>query len=97
MTLAARRNIGPMLSSARCGAKTRSGGRCKAPAVAGKKRCRMHGGASGSGAPRRNQNALKHGRYTAEAIAERRQLRNMFREFWKFLAEIKRNNPSTGS
>jgi glucans biosynthesis protein len=34
----------------------------------------MHGGAAGSGAPRGNQNALKHGRYTAEAIAWRRKL-----------------------
>ena len=89
MTLADRRNIGPMLSSARCGARTRSGGFCKAPAVADKKRCRMHGGAPGSGAPRGNQNALKHGHYSAKAIAQRRQQRNTFREFWKFLADIK--------
>jgi hypothetical protein len=27
----------------------------------------MHGGAPGSGAPRGNKNALKHGRYTREA------------------------------
>ena len=31
---------------ARCGAKTRAGGTCKAPAMWGKKRCRMHGGLS---------------------------------------------------
>jgi hypothetical protein len=31
-------------------------------------RCRMHGGPS-PGAPKGNQNALKHGRYTAEATA----------------------------
>ena len=30
----------------KCGAKTRKGTPCKAPAVPGKKRCRMHGGAS---------------------------------------------------
>jgi hypothetical protein len=36
-------------------------------------RCRMHGGAS-PGAPRGNSNALKHGRYTAGAIVERREL-----------------------
>jgi hypothetical protein len=28
----------------RCGARTRAGGTCKAPAVWGKERCRMHGG-----------------------------------------------------
>jgi uncharacterized protein YjcR len=53
-------------SALRCGAKTRNGTPCKAPAVVGKKRCRMHGGAAGSGAPKGNRNALKHGRYTAE-------------------------------
>jgi hypothetical protein len=31
-------------------------------------RCRMHGGLS-PGAPKGNKNALKHGRYTADAIA----------------------------
>jgi len=44
------RNTGPMLLSPRCGAKTRSGKPCRSPAVDGKKRCRMHGGAPGSGA-----------------------------------------------
>jgi glucans biosynthesis protein len=37
------RNTGPMLSSQRCGAKTRSGKPCLSPAVTGKSR--MHGGA----------------------------------------------------
>ena len=52
---------------------------CRSPAVRGKKRCRMHGGAKGSGAPRGNQNALKHGLYTREAIEERRALRQLIR------------------
>jgi hypothetical protein len=30
----------------RCGARTRAGGSCKAPALQGKERCRMHGGLS---------------------------------------------------
>jgi hypothetical protein len=34
-------NTGPMLSSLRCGAKTRSGKPCGSPAVSGGKRCRM--------------------------------------------------------
>jgi glucans biosynthesis protein len=34
----------------------------------------MHGGAAGSGAPRGNKNALKHGRYARAAIPERQQL-----------------------
>jgi uncharacterized protein YjcR len=40
----------------------------------------MHGGAPGSGAPRGNENALKHGLYTREAIEERRQLRTLMRQ-----------------
>jgi len=63
------RNTGPMRDSPRCGAKTRQGTPCQAPAVTGKARCRMHGGAKGSGAPMGNENALKHGLYTAESKA----------------------------
>jgi hypothetical protein len=48
--------------------------------VAGKRRCRMHGGAPGSGAPRGNRNAMKHGQYTGEAIEYRRQLRDLLRQ-----------------
>jgi uncharacterized protein YjcR len=48
----------------------------------------MHGGAEGSGAPKGNQNALKHGRYTKKAIADRRELRKFMREANKFLKEI---------
>jgi uncharacterized protein YjcR len=59
------------------------------PAVSGKKRCRMHGGAPGSGAPRGNKNALKHGRFTREAIEERRQLRALLRESRVLIQSIK--------
>src|SRR6267378_4224157 len=39
----------------------------------GKRRCRMHGGAPGSGGPKGPRNGnYKHGRYTAEAIASGR-------------------------
>ena len=58
------------------------------PAVSGKNRCRMHGGAPGSGAPRGNKNALKHGRYTREAIKERRQLRTLLRQSRMLIQEI---------
>jgi uncharacterized protein YjcR len=75
------RNTGPMLESLRCGAKTRAGHPCKAPAVKGKNRCRMHGGAAGSGAPINNQNALKHGVYTRQAIEERQALNSMINEY----------------
>ncbi len=36
----------PKRERRRCGAKTRTGGSCKAAAVHGKARCRMHGGLS---------------------------------------------------
>ena len=83
------RNTGPMLASLRCGAKVRSGGACRSPAVHGKKRCRMHGGAPGSGAPRSNRNARKHGLFTRDAIAERRQIRTLLGEARKLLEEMK--------
>jgi uncharacterized protein YjcR len=40
----------------------------------------MHGGATGSGAPAGNRNALKHGRYSGEAIGFRRAMRELLRE-----------------
>ena len=83
-----RRNTTNMLSSPRCGAKTRSGKPCMSPAVAGKKRCRMHGGASGSGAPRGNTNAVKNGNFTRKAIEGRRFFRNFLREVRTHLRQL---------
>ncbi|MGX9424096.1 MULTISPECIES: HGGxSTG domain-containing protein [Bradyrhizobium] len=83
------RNTAPMLASPRCGAKTRCGGACRSRAVHGKKRCRVHGGAQGSGAPRANQNARKHGLFTRDAIAERRQVRELLEEARKLLEGMK--------
>ena len=67
----------PMHLSLRCGARTRSGNKCQSPAMLNG-RCRMHGGKS-PGAPKGNKNAYKHGRYTAEAIANRRELATLLR------------------
>jgi hypothetical protein len=39
----------------------------------------MHGGADGIGGQPGNQNALKHGRYSAEAIARRRKVAALLR------------------
>ncbi|WP_338691628.1 HGGxSTG domain-containing protein [Bradyrhizobium sp. 26S5] len=83
------RTTGAMLASPRCGAKTRTSGACRAPAVHGKTRCRMHGGAPGSGAPRANRNARKHGLFTGDAIAERRQIRELLGEARKLLGVMK--------
>jgi hypothetical protein len=83
------RNTGPMLASPRCGARARSGSACRAPALSGSKRCRMHGGAEGAGAPRANQNARKHGLFTRDAIAERRQIQALLGETRKLLEAMK--------
>jgi hypothetical protein len=50
----------------------------------------MHGGAAGSGAPVGNQNALKSGRYTREATAQRRANRELLREENKTLSRYER-------
>ncbi|WP_317134935.1 MULTISPECIES: HGGxSTG domain-containing protein [Halocynthiibacter] len=71
-------NTLPMHSSPRCGAKTRAETPCQSPAMANG-RCRMHGGKS-PGAPKRNSNALKHGRYTSHAIAERRAVASLIQD-----------------
>ena len=78
----------PMDRTRRCGARTRDGNPCRSPAVRGKRRCRMHGGAAGSGAPIGNKNALRHGHYMAEAIAERRALAALIRLSRATLADL---------
>ncbi|WP_397416032.1 HGGxSTG domain-containing protein [Phenylobacterium sp.] len=80
-----------MRGSRRCGARTRKGSTCQAPAVSGKKRCRMHGGATGSGAPKGNTNALKNGMFTKEMKAERARFREMIAESKELLMKIERS------
>ena len=59
----------------KCGAKTRAGTPCRSPAVKAKARCRMHGGAADGNAPKGKRNgAYSQGRFTTEAIAERRKI-----------------------
>jgi hypothetical protein len=64
-------------ASPRCGARTRRGGSCEGPAMHNG-RCRMHGGMSTGprtpeGLARSRKANWKHGRYSAEAIADRRK------------------------
>lgn len=82
------RNTGPMRATQRCGAKTRSGQPCRAPAANGKGRCRMHGGAEGTGAPLGNQNALKHGLYSREHLGWRREMNALLHEVNDTLDEL---------
>jgi hypothetical protein len=48
----------------------------------------MHGGADGSGAQRDNCNAYRHGEFTADAIARRRELSELIRMARATLGEI---------
>lgn len=68
----------------RCLAQTRRGSPCLQAAVAGKARCRMHGGAAGSGAPAGNKNRYVHGRYSAASLALNRMVRRMLRTSREF-------------
>jgi hypothetical protein len=74
----------------RCLARTRSGTPCQSPAVAGKARCRMHGGAAGSGAPKGKRNGkYRHGGFTTEAIDERMRLASLIRDSRDFLSRLR--------
>src|SRR5215470_18321679 len=83
-------NVPGDLSNARpCGARTRSGGECRAPAMFNG-RCRMHGGASTGprtreGLARSRRARWKHGFYSAEAQAQRRLTRDLLKGNLEFL------------
>jgi uncharacterized protein YjcR len=49
----------------------------------------MHGGAEGSGAPRKNRNARKHGLFTRNAIAERRRIQALLGDTRRLLKQMK--------
>ena len=71
----------------RCGAKTRRGTPCQAPAMPNG-RCRMHGGKS-PGAPSGPANGnYRTGYWTKEAIAERHRLSALLRACRKNLDAI---------
>lgn len=62
---AEQRDTSRLNAAPRCLAKTRGGSPCQSPAVKGKARCRMHGGAKGTGAPAGERNgAYRHGLQT---------------------------------
>lgn len=81
--------FGPNWSGHRCGAKTRSGRPCKNPIVTGRKRCRMHGGAKGSGAPTGERHGrYRHGRFTKKRMAIRKQETAQLRELERLAISI---------
>lgn len=74
----------------RCGARTKgnNGKPCRCPAIKGKARCRVHGGAMGSGAPHFNVNALKHGETTKEAKSFRLEVKRMMQNSKMVIKEL---------
>ena len=76
-----------MRQASRCHAKSkRSGLQCRAPAVRGHSVCRMHG--AGGGAPKGNRNALKHGDFTAETLAFKKEIAALARMARETMAAI---------
>jgi hypothetical protein len=74
-------------SAVRYDAPTRKGTARRQAVIKGKRRCWMHDGRS-SGASRGNQHALKHSRYTAQAMAERREARQLWRALRDFIDQL---------
>lgn len=63
---------GDLSAAPRCGARTRNGKPCRAPAIRGRSRCRLHGGCSTGprtpdGLARSRRARWIHGRYSQEA------------------------------
>ena len=74
--------FGPDWPGQRCTAKAKSTGvRCRCPAVRGYTVCRVHGARGGpkteAGKRRIAEAQFKHGRYTREAIEERRKWKDL--------------------
>jgi len=76
----------------RCGAKTRRGSVCQAPAMANG-RCRLHGGKStgprtADGLERGRRANWKHGLYCKQALEEKKRVRELLRSSTQFLTEL---------
>jgi glucans biosynthesis protein len=85
------RRLSNLAKAVRCRAKTRAGHPCRQTAIRGRGRCRMHGGAKGSGGPRGDRNGnFKHGLWTRANVAERRTMRAKVREIKALLQATSR-------
>ena len=72
----------------KCQATAKSTGkRCGNIAMKGKSVCYLHGGKS-PGAKMGNQNAYKHGNYTAEAIAGRQYIQQLIKYSQELLGQL---------
>jgi hypothetical protein len=82
-----RTNLALAQACPRCGAQTRSGGRCLGMRMVNG-RCRMHGGAS-PGAPRGEGNGMfKHGLRSVEVIERRRTMAAEVRRIRRKIQEL---------
>ncbi len=77
-------------SAPRCGARTKHNNStpCRSPAVRGKKRCRIHGGAQSSGGQEGNSNALKHGLTTAAVKGFRKAVKTAIQKTTRLAGEL---------
>jgi hypothetical protein len=73
----------------RCEATTRGGTACQRAALKGKTRCRLHGGAKGSGGPKGQRHGrYRHGQFTCEAVEERRRTRVLIAQMRAFIEDL---------
>jgi len=82
--------FGDSWTGQRCLAKTRGGSPCQKAAIAGKGRCRLHGGASTGprtveGRARIAAANFKHGNRTKERLAEDKERAAVNRQIWFML------------
>ncbi len=85
---------GDPMNATRCGAMTRKGTPCLAPAMANG-RCRMHGGKSTGprtqkGLERSRKANFKHGFYSFELLEERKFIRQILRDSRETLEQVEK-------
>lgn len=83
---------GDFTKAPRCGAKTRRGTSCLAPAMANG-RCRMHGGKSTGprtliGREKIGKQHFKHGLYSIEYLHERSEFKKLMRKYKDTLKKL---------
>ncbi len=83
---------GDFMKAPRCEARNRRGTPCQCPAMKNG-RCKLHGGKSTGpktleGIERIKKAHFKHGMFTREAIRERKEFNQLFRDFLKNIKEI---------
>jgi len=90
---------GNPMNAPQCGAKTRRGTPCRAPAMSNG-RCRMHGGKSTGprtpeGLERSRKANWKHGHYSAESIAERSFIRQLLCKSREVIGQMEKDIDSS--